>query len=280
MFCGMAFKRWESFRKHYGRFHSDEMNVLEQQDVSLYPEQITDDLNLSENRSNMLQNSHEWDLEWDCTMFLMRITNELSLTHSGIDKMCTATQSFIDLIFNKTFHRVQSRLQSQITLTTELSNDIRTVCNLGDVFNQLSSRYYRESYYCEHFNYVKPQAVCLGDEWEWNVTNGEQKLEMISQYGYYIDLFSSLKGLLSNPAVRQELSYTHESSDDIMRDFCDGVFYKQHPVFSYHRFALQFIIYYDDIEVANPLGSRAGNQKLGCFYFTLANMLLGHPYDV
>ena len=57
------------------------MNVLEQQDVSLYPEQITDDLNLSENHSNMLQNSHEWDLEWDCTMFLMRITNELSLTH-------------------------------------------------------------------------------------------------------------------------------------------------------------------------------------------------------
>ena len=48
------------------------MNVLEQQDVSLYPEQITDDLNLSENHSNMLQNSHEWDLEWDCTMFLMR----------------------------------------------------------------------------------------------------------------------------------------------------------------------------------------------------------------
>ena len=25
------------------------------------------------------------------------------------------------------------------------------------------------------------------------MTNGEQKLEMISQYGYYIDLFSSLK---------------------------------------------------------------------------------------
>ena len=138
------------------------MNVLEQQDVSLYPEQITDDLNLSENHSNMLQNSHEWDLEWDCTMFLMRITNELSLTHSGIDKMCTATQSFIDLIFNKTFHRVQSCLQSQITLTTELSNDIRTVCNLGDVFNQLSSRYYRESYYCEHFNYVVSNIIVVG----------------------------------------------------------------------------------------------------------------------
>ena len=48
-----------------------------------------------------------------------------------------------------------------------------------------------------------------------------------------------------------------------MRDFCDGEFFKQHPIFSHHKNALQIILYYDDIEVANPLGSRAGNHKLG-----------------
>jgi hypothetical protein len=54
---------------------------------------------------------------------------------------------------------------------------------------------------------------------------------------------------------------SHKSSDNVRRDFCDGEFFKNHPVFSVHLGALQFIVYYDDIEVANPLGSRAGNHK-------------------
>jgi len=48
-----------------------------------------------------------------------------------------------------------------------------------------------------------------------------------------------------------------------MRDFCDATFYKDHPVFKSHPEALQFVLYYDDIEVANPLGSKAGVHKLG-----------------
>ena len=48
-----------------------------------------------------------------------------------------------------------------------------------------------------------------------------------------------------------------------MEDFCDGKFFKDHPVFKRHPNALQFILYYDDIEVANPLGSRSGVHKIG-----------------
>ena len=48
-----------------------------------------------------------------------------------------------------------------------------------------------------------------------------------------------------------------------MRDICDGQWIKQHVVFTAHPNALQFLIYYDDIEVANPLGAKAGAHKLG-----------------
>ena len=48
-----------------------------------------------------------------------------------------------------------------------------------------------------------------------------------------------------------------------MEDFCDGQYFKQHPVFKDDPNALQFIIYYDDIEVANPLGARSGTHKNG-----------------
>ena len=46
-------------------------------------------------------------------------------------------------------------------------------------------------------------------------------------------------------------------------DFCDGEVYKAHPLFSTDCHAIQIIIYYDDVEVSNPLGSHRGVHKLG-----------------
>ena len=50
-----------------------------------------------------------------------------------------------------------------------------------------------------------------------------------------------------------------------MRDLCDGFFYKEHPIFKADPLALQVILYYD-IEVANPLGAKAGYHKLSKTY--------------
>lgn len=41
----------------------------------------------------------------------------------------------------------------------------------------------------------------------------------------------------------------------ILSDFCDGTCFKSHQLFSTHKNALQIMLYYDDIEVCNPLGS-------------------------
>ena len=48
-----------------------------------------------------------------------------------------------------------------------------------------------------------------------------------------------------------------------MKDFCDAIFFKDHPVFRSNPLALQVVLYYDDIEVVNPLRSKAGNYTLG-----------------
>lgn len=77
---------------------------------------------------------------------------------------------------------------------------------------------------------------------------------------------------------------------DVLADFCDGTYYKNHGLFSVHRNALQIMMYYDDVEVCNPLGSHTKVHKLGkylcscrfsyvhvftgLFYFLLGNC---HP---
>ena len=46
-------------------------------------------------------------------------------------------------------------------------------------------------------------------------------------------------------------------------DFCDGQVYKEHPLFATDKSAYQLIIYFDEVEVVNPLGSYRGHHKLG-----------------
>jgi len=48
----------------------------------------------------------------------------------------------------------------------------------------------------------------------------------------------------------------HTLTDKVKGDFCDGDLFKNHPLFSVDKTALQIVAYYDLIEVVNPLGSR------------------------
>lgn len=48
-----------------------------------------------------------------------------------------------------------------------------------------------------------------------------------------------------------------------MGDYCDGHQFKHHPLFSEDPCALQIFLYYDDLEVCNPLGSKTKVHKLG-----------------
>ena len=48
-----------------------------------------------------------------------------------------------------------------------------------------------------------------------------------------------------------------------MADYCDSPAYQDNPVFRMDDTALQIQLYYDDLEVVNPLGSNTKVHKLG-----------------
>ena len=52
-------------------------------------------------------------------------------------------------------------------------------------------------------------------------------------------------------------------TDNLLSDYCDGTVYHGHPLFSSKPRSLQLMLYYDDLEVCNPLGSKAKIHKLG-----------------
>ena len=63
-----------------------------------------------------------------------------------------------------------------------------------------------------------------------------------------------------------QILHDHSRPDGLIADYCDGSLFKSHPIFQTHRNALQLIIYFDEVEVCNALGSHAGVKKL-CMYY-------------
>ena len=48
-----------------------------------------------------------------------------------------------------------------------------------------------------------------------------------------------------------------------MSDYCDGLQFSNNPLYSTDASSLQIVLYYDELEICNPLGSRRKKHKLG-----------------
>lgn len=50
-----------------------------------------------------------------------------------------------------------------------------------------------------------------------------------------------------------------------MSDYCDGELYTSHQLYMVDENALQLILYFDEVEPFNNLGSASGKYKLGTY---------------
>ncbi|XP_041935316.1 uncharacterized protein LOC121697735 [Alosa sapidissima] len=88
----------------------------------------------------------------------------------------------------------------------------------------------------------------------------------------YVPILGTLKSIFQNDEIRECFLQEKHSQKGTYKDINDGLYFQNHPLFSQKRHALQILLYYDDFETANPLGSKKGVHKLGCVYFTLKNL--------
>lgn len=66
--------------------------------------------------------------------------------------------------------------------------------------------------------------------------------------------------------ILMQIEKSHKRTDGLLGDYCDGFVYQNHPLFVAKPNSLQIILYYDDLERANPLGSKSKIHKLGMHY--------------
>lgn len=72
-----------------------------------------------------------------------------------------------------------------------------------------------------------------------------------------------MQALLMKREIHDEIEDGHHAPTGVLRDFCDGEFVKNHPLVKENPETLLLAFYFDDLETANPLGSKRGKHKLG-----------------
>ena len=121
----------------------------------------------------------------------------------------------------------------------------------------------------------EPQEVKVGETYhEYIFTGVKRRLIEKQDFYQYVPLLSCLHSLLSDSSVVDEIDQcpSRIHTDGIIEDVCDDKVFQTHPIFSRDPFALQLLLFYDELELCNPLGTHVKKHKLGIFLFTLGNI--------
>lgn len=90
---------------------------------------------------------------------------------------------------------------------------------------------------------------------------------------FYIPLLQMLQLILSKSDIQHEVT-CNRTNGSVLQDYCDDSLYKSHPLFSVNNEALHVIAYFDEIEIANPLGLMLLNINLAAFFLFWAILTL------
>jgi hypothetical protein len=155
---------------------------------------------------------------------------------------------------------------SKTFINSDLTNDqiVLKLNALKDPFHSSNSSQYKIEKLLKQENlYVEATEKSLGSHFKFDRIRGAMKEKFDNLY--YFELFKILPTILMK--YKNVLNSVHEGSDPIMiSNFKSAKFFK---TLKGNPLCLQ--IYYDDIEVCNPLGAKAKIHKLGMFYFIISN---------
>lgn len=199
------------------------------------------------------------------SLYLKRSVNSIV---SGVQQYQTALLNNLRDTMKKIFE-IHSDSVEQLKETA-----LAALENVQDPFSIMATTYMQDSTFQKLFNPVKPEEIVMSQR-VCRVKKGQSRVLAIKNKSfYYIPLIKSLEQLLSNSRIFDMINTTPQScnKDGFLYDIIDGSLFKSHPLFSTKPSALQVILYTDEIEICNPLGSHTSVNKLLMVYYTLGNI--------
>jgi len=132
------------------------------------------------------------------------------------------------------------------------------------LFSGLSSDYKRKQLFVNKFDVINPVKVTL--KTTSSAAASEVDLENKSSIGYYVPFAKSLEKLIKVIPLSEKLTYASDSND-LKTDIFDGKYIKEKLNLKSNKNQFIFLIYCDDLELVNPIGSHRLKHKISNYIF-------------
>ncbi|XP_028409387.1 uncharacterized protein LOC114531989 isoform X2 [Dendronephthya gigantea] len=142
-----------------------------------------------------------------------------------------------------------------------------------DPFSKLKTTYLQSSFLESSVNFIKPIQYVLSTRITYKNKGSKRLICEQDDTMVYIPILDSLQQLLSNSKIADVITAPRQvCKEGFLFDICDGECIKHNRIFIEHPNGLIIILYHDEIEVCNPLGTHVGKHKIDLYYYTLGNI--------
>jgi len=171
-------------------------------------------------------------------------------------------------------------LKEKIKTVLEQHNfaHVQEIDNLFDespqLFEGLETLPLQNKYIAENYDMLPFKEIVLGNKMKYKRKGRKRIITEAQDKFVYIPIIESLQQLFKDLRMRKELLKKPMECGEkgFLFDFQDGQIFKNDSYFKDHHEAVALVIFHDEVEVCNPLGSKAGKHKLDMYYYTIANL--------
>ncbi|XP_018369457.1 PREDICTED: uncharacterized protein LOC108765282, partial [Trachymyrmex cornetzi] len=216
-------------------------------------------------------------LEWHAAKFLIHIRETCKVSHTAIEHIIDGIQSLLTEFSSGILEQVSREVHPETGLIhfDVLQQMYKETFPPSLLFSSVDSKHKLDKILTQKFNMVIPEKTLVGTDLVWKCkhpTPGVPDLIEKEVYAYTVPFLSNLKNLLYNDEVRFCVDNPRLKENNVYRTVLDGSSYQNNDFFRKNRNAIAIILFYDDLEVVNPLGANIKKHKLAMFYWTLANI--------
>lgn len=290
--CFRKYVNIESLKKHFNTSHkklcnnSDASSTFTKRFTTVHTDEAssssnTDTLNITTNKSSNVQVDRNVTnistVDDTILKFIAKLYSNSSITRNVVQTLVDDCSELVQDLLSY----IKCKLQSETFFSNNnISEVLDNVFYNIKPFEKYSTEYRRLQFFKKSKWLVQPQKFLLGEMFD-NSRNKNNFTTVKSKKceGQFISLRESLKQYLELPGVFMSIkSYiAKETAKEkaISSIFCGNMWKNLVTKFD-NKILLPLLLYYDDFETGNPLGSRASIHKLGGLYYTIAGIPKAH----
>lgn len=198
-------------------------------------------------------------------------TKQIQEAVGATETLCHATIGKLEENFNRL---TRSMPPSMILNNPHIQSMQESFKTAQSLFHDLQTEHQRTTFLTSK-GLILPTAYRIGTRIN---TNPDGTTNEATVYAQYVSIIQTLKAKYASHSPSPMVSVTSMRGE--ISNFESTLTYKNSEFFQSHPEAFKLILYHDDIEVANPLGSRAGVHKLTMFYISVHGHTSGKLNDI